>query len=109
MAEQDYTREFQGVVSLALGLNLLSTILIANAPNMVHSLAEYSVRVETGGPVAVGSSAMAAITDGRQMVIGDSDRKEGSPGDPIDATKQGIWATNAGDKVSIYARALSGR
>jgi hypothetical protein len=110
MAEQDYTRVYQGVVSLAAGLNLLSTILLANAPNMIHALAEYYVRVESGGPVAYGSSTMAAITDGAQLLITDSSPPlNGSPGDPIDATKQGLWATNAGDKVYIYARALSGR
>lgn len=110
MAEQDYTREFQGTVSLAAGLNLLSTILIANAPNMFHGLAEYFVRVESGGPVGFGSSTMGAITDGAQLLIGDSSPTlNGKPGDPIDATKYGLWATTLGDRVYIYARALSGR
>lgn len=110
MAEQDYTGIYQAVVSLAAGLNLLTTILTAGAPNMVHSLAEYYVRVESGGPVAYGSSSMAAITDGAQLLITDSSPPlYGKPGDPIDAKDQGLWATNAGDKVYIYARALSGR
>lgn len=108
MAEQDYTHQYQGVVTLAAGLNVVSTILLANAPNMIHALAEYQVRVESGGPVGFGSSAMAAITDGASMLIGDSNRLEGHVADPIDATKQGLWATNTGDKVFIYARALSG-
>lgn len=109
MAEQDYKREFEGVVTLAAGLNLLSTILTANQPNMSHGLAEYEVRVESGGPVARGSSSMAAITDGAQMLIGESAREVGVPGDPIDATVKGLWATSTGDKVYIKARALSGR
>lgn len=108
MAEQDYKRQYEGVVTLAAGLNLLSTILTANQPNMIHALAEYEVRVESGGPVARGSSSMAAITDGAQMLIGDSAREEGHVADPVDATVKGLWATNTGDKVFIYARALSG-
>lgn len=108
MAEQDYKHEFEGVVSLAAGLNLLSTILTVNQPNMIHALAEYEVRVESGGPVARGSSAMAAVTDGAQMLIGDSAREEGHVGDPVEAPFKGLWATNTGDKVYIKARALSG-
>lgn len=109
MAEQDYKREYEGVVSLTAGLNLLSTILTVNQPNMIHALAEYEVKVESGGPVARGSASMAAITDGAQMIVGDSAHETGVPGDPIDAPFKGLWATNTGDKVYIKARALSGR
>lgn len=110
MAEQDYQKDFSQTVALAAGLNLLSSILTTYAPNKIHALAEYYVRVESGGPVGWGSSSMAAITDGAQLIVGDaSPPLNGGPGDPVDATKQGLWATNNGDRVFIYARALSGK
>jgi hypothetical protein len=59
----------------------------------------WSARVESGGPVATGSSAMAALTDGRQMLITDSD----SPNQFDDSTQIYFRPTIAGDVISVRA------
>lgn len=96
------------VIALTAGLNILSSLLHTANTNMPDALAELDITVTAGGPVAYGNSVMAAITDGKPMVIGDSKHEQGHPADPIDATKKGLFATNTGDQVYIQARALSG-
>lgn len=91
------------VLSLSAGNNQLSAMLVAAGATITMGLTELTYKVESGGPVAVGDSSMAALADGSQLALGDSNTERATDRTLIDATQVYFRPTTPGDKISVIA------
>lgn len=96
--------EVRKVFTLAAGLNSLKTMLASVSTDIAMMGTYLRWRVVSGGPVAKGDSAMAAVTDGDAFDVGEGDTEHSYGTDRNDFTKIYFYPTSAGDKIFIEAR-----
>jgi len=97
--------EVRKVFTLAANNNQLSLMLAAVSTKIGMNLTWLRWKVVSGGPVAKGDSAMAALADGDSRATTDDPAPEQAFGtDRIDATLVYFRPTAGGDKIFVEAR-----
>lgn len=80
--------------ALPNGNNLWSAILIALGKTGMHlGHKRWFMRVESGGPVAVGKKTLTALTDGAQYAVGEWKEEIANPKQIVDGTKINIFGS----------------
>lgn len=98
--------EFGQAFVVADGDQTLHSLLVAAGIAVYDGLKSLEIRVESGGPVAVAirSTAMTALTDGKQLSIGDSATERSVQYEQVDANHVRIYGSGAPTSCYIGGR-----